>query len=77
VFLDPTVTWGESERTLLRSDGYESYGWGNGDDDQGKGAGKCGTWNGYECGPGYVQELYFEFSPASLKGKKVLDATSG
>ncbi|MEU6807719.1 LamG-like jellyroll fold domain-containing protein [Streptomyces sp. NPDC046831] len=75
VFIDPTVTWGESERTLLRSDGYESYGWGNGDDDQGKGAGKCGTWNGYYCGSGYVQKLYFEFSPANLKGKNVLDAT--
>ncbi|WP_018568241.1 LamG domain-containing protein [Streptomyces sp. PsTaAH-124] len=75
LFLDPTVTWGESERTLLRSDGYESYAWGNGDDDEGKGAGKCGTWNGYYCGPGYVQKLYFEFSPDSLKGKKVLDAT--
>ncbi|MEU0114781.1 LamG domain-containing protein [Streptomyces bobili] len=75
LFIDPTVTWGESERTLLRSDGYESYGWGNGDDGLGKGAGKCGTWNGYYCGPGYVQKLYFEFSPASLKGKKILDAT--
>lgn len=75
LFIDPTVTWGESERTLLRSDGYESYGWGNGDDDLGKGVGKCGTWNGYYCGPGYVQRLYFEFSPASLKGKNVLDAT--
>ncbi|MEU1184051.1 LamG domain-containing protein [Streptomyces sp. NPDC005820] len=75
LFIDPKVSWGESERTLLRSDGYESYGWGNGDDDQGKGAGKCGSWNGYYCGPGYVQKLYFEFSPASLKGKKVLDAT--
>jgi hypothetical protein len=75
LFIDPTVTWGESERTLLRSDGYESYGWGNGDDNLGKGAGKCGTWNNYYCGPGYVQKLYFEFSPASLKGKQVLDAT--
>ncbi|MGW7129804.1 LamG-like jellyroll fold domain-containing protein [Streptomyces bobili] len=75
LFIDPTVSWGESERTLLRSDGYESYGWTNGDDDQGKGAGKCGTWNGYYCGPGYVQKLYFEFSPASLKGKNILDAT--
>ncbi|MFF4473204.1 LamG domain-containing protein [Streptomyces sp. NPDC001599] len=75
VFIDPTVTWGESERTLLRSDGYESYGWGNGDDDRGKGAGKCGSWSGYYCGPGYVQKLYFEFSPSSLRGKKVLDAT--
>ncbi|GAA1419115.1 hypothetical protein GCM10009601_15510 [Streptomyces thermospinosisporus] len=69
------MTWGESERTLLRSDGYESYGWGNGDDGLGKGVGKCGTWNGYYCGPGYVQRLYFEFSPEDLKGKKVLDAT--
>ncbi|WP_432080811.1 LamG domain-containing protein [Streptomyces sp. WAC 04229] len=75
LFIDPTVTWGESERTLLRSDGYESYGWGNGDDGQGKGVGKCGSWSGYYCGPGYVQRLYFEFSPASLKGKQVLDAT--
>ncbi|MFE3943718.1 LamG domain-containing protein [Streptomyces sp. NPDC059118] len=75
LFIDPTVTWGESERTLLRSDGYESYGWGNGDDGQGKGAGKCGTWNGYYCGPGYMQRLYFEFSPANLKGKQVLGAT--
>ncbi|MFF6801315.1 LamG-like jellyroll fold domain-containing protein [Streptomyces sp. NPDC012616] len=75
LFIDPTVGWGGSERTLLRSDGYESYGWSNGDDGQGKGAGKCGTWKGYYCGPGYVQKLYYEFSPASLKGKKVLDAT--
>lgn len=75
LFIDPTVTWGESERTLLRSDGYESYNWSNGDDGLGKGVGKCGTWSGYYCGPGYVQRLYFEFSPASLKGKNVLDAT--
>ncbi|MET9383845.1 LamG domain-containing protein [Streptomyces sp. NPDC002928] len=75
LFIDPTVTWSEAERTLLRSDGYESYAWGNGDDDLGKGVGECGTWGGYYCGPGYVQRLYFEFSPASLKGKKVLDAT--
>ncbi|MGY3199695.1 hypothetical protein ACVW19_000205 [Streptomyces sp. TE5632] len=75
LFIDPSVTWGEAERTLLRSDGYEDYAWGNGSDDMGKGAGKCGTWNGYYCGPGYVQRLYYEFSPANLKGKHVLDAT--
>ncbi|MFE0701556.1 LamG domain-containing protein [Streptomyces sp. NPDC058872] len=75
LYIDPTVTWGESERTLLRSDGYESYAWGNGDKNLGEGVGKCGTWNGYYCGPGYVQRLYFQFSPASLKGKHVLDAT--
>ncbi|MFG3007426.1 LamG-like jellyroll fold domain-containing protein [Streptomyces calvus] len=75
VFIDPQVTWGESERTLLRSDGYESYGWSNGDDDLGKGVGECGTWDNYYCGPGYVQRLYFEFSASSLRGKQVLDAT--
>lgn len=75
LYIDPLVTWGEAERTLLRSDGYESYGWGNGDDNLGKGVGKCGTWGGYYCGPGYTQRLYFEFSPANLKGKRVLDAT--
>ncbi len=75
LYIDPTVTWNESERTLLRSDGYESYGWSNAEDGLGRGVGKCGTWNGYYCGPGYVQRLYFEFSPASLKGKRVVDAT--
>ncbi len=74
LFIDPPVTWGGSERILLRSDGYESYGWGNGDDNQGKGVGKCGTWGVYYCGPGYTQRLYFEFSPAELKGKNVLHA---
>lgn len=74
LYIDPSWSWDESERTLLRSDGYESYGWGNGSDGEGEGAGKCGTWNGYYCGPGYVQRLYFEFSPASLKGKKILAA---
>ncbi|MFD9781500.1 LamG domain-containing protein [[Kitasatospora] papulosa] len=75
LFIDPTVTWSESERTLLRSDGYESYGWGNDEDGRGKGVGECGSWAGYYCGPGYVQRLYFEFSPASLKGKDILSAT--
>ncbi|MER5745677.1 LamG domain-containing protein [Streptomyces sp. NPDC002225] len=75
LFIDPPVTWGESERTLLRSDGYESYGWSNDDDNRGRGIGKCGTWNGYYCGPGYKQRLYFEFSPANLKGKQVLGVT--
>ncbi|MFJ6573658.1 LamG-like jellyroll fold domain-containing protein [Streptomyces sp. NPDC091292] len=73
--IDPSVSWGEAERTLLRSDGYESYGWGNGSDNLGQGVGKCASWGGYYCGPGYVQRLYFEFSPAKLKGKHVLDAT--
>ncbi|MER8044202.1 LamG domain-containing protein [Streptomyces sp. NPDC094032] len=75
IYIDPQVTWGEAERTQLRSDGYESYGWGNGDDNRGQGVGECGSWNGYYCGPGYVQRLYFEFSPSALAGKHVLDAT--
>lgn len=74
VYIDPTVTWGETDRTLLRSDGYKSYNWGNGSNNQGEGVGRCGTWNGYYCGPGYTQRLYFQFSPASLKGKQVLSA---
>ncbi|MFC4591016.1 LamG domain-containing protein [Sphaerisporangium corydalis] len=75
VYIDPSVTWGETDRTLLRSDGYTSYNWGNGSGNQGEGAGHCGTWQGYYCGPGYTQRLYFQFSPASLKGKRVLSAT--
>jgi hypothetical protein len=79
LYIDPTVTWSEAERTLLRSDGYADYAWGNGDDDEGKGMGYCGTYvtggYSYYCGSGYKQRLYFEFSPASLKGKSILDAT--
>nr|WP_306824592.1 LamG domain-containing protein [Streptomyces sp. JJ38] len=75
LYIDPTVTWGESERTLLRSDGYEDYAWGNGSNNHGEGVGKCGTYNGYYCGPGYRQRLYFEFSPSELAGKHILDAT--
>ncbi|MFI9002923.1 LamG-like jellyroll fold domain-containing protein [Streptomyces sp. NPDC053541] len=75
LYIDPTVTWGASERTLLRSDGYTSYGWSNGTDNEGKGTGHCGSYGGYVCGSGYTQRLYFEFSPASLAGKQVLDAT--
>ncbi|MFG2607183.1 LamG domain-containing protein [Streptomyces sp. NPDC048514] len=75
LYIDPAVTWGEDERTLLRSDGYKDYAWDNGTDNVGKGAGECGSWSGYYCGPGYVQRLYFEFSPSQLAGKNVLDAT--
>lgn len=75
LYIDPTVTWSGDERTLLRSDGYKSYNFGNGTDNEGSGIGHCGTWNGYYCGPGYTQRLYFEFSPTSLKGKSVLSAT--
>lgn len=78
LYIDPTVSWGEAERTLLRSDGYRFYNFDNQDEDggeRGKGVGKCGTWGGYYCGPGYVQRLYYEFSPANLAGKHILGAT--
>ncbi|MBN0045196.1 laminin G domain-containing protein [Streptomyces actuosus] len=75
LFIDPAVAAGVSERTLLRSDGYTSYGWSNGSDNEGKGMGHCSSYGGYYCGPGYTQRLYFEFSPSQLSGKKVLDAT--
>lgn len=79
LYIDPTVTWNEAERTLLRSDGYADYAWTNGDDDEGKGMGYCGTYvsggYAYPCGDGYKQRLYFEFSPKALKGKHILDAT--
>ncbi|MFJ5611965.1 LamG-like jellyroll fold domain-containing protein [Streptomyces sp. NPDC093221] len=75
LYIDPDVSLasGAPQRTLLRSDGYSSYGWGNGTN--GEGDGHCGSWNGYYCGPGYTQRLYFQFTPGALKGKKVLKAT--
>ncbi|SFF01337.1 Concanavalin A-like lectin/glucanases superfamily protein [Actinacidiphila alni] len=75
LYIDPDVSLasGSPERTLLRSDGYKSYGWANGTN--GEGDGHCGTWDGYYCGPGYTQRLYFQFTPGALKGKKVLKAT--
>lgn len=74
LYIDPDVALnsGVPERTLLRSDGYTSYGWGNGVN--GEGDGLCGTYNGYYCGPDYTQRLYFQFTPGALKGKKVLSA---
>ena len=75
LYIDPDVglSSGTPQHTLLRSDGYSDYGWDNGTN--GEGDGHCGTWNGYYCGPGYTQRLYFQFSPTALKGKKVLKAT--
>lgn len=75
LYIDPDVSLssGSPEHTLLRSDGYSDYGWANGTN--GEGDGHCGTWDGYYCGPGYTQRLYFQFSPTQLKGKKVLKAT--
>ncbi|WP_240969743.1 LamG-like jellyroll fold domain-containing protein [Actinacidiphila epipremni] len=75
LYIDPNIGLanGTPEHTLLRSDGYSDYAWANGA--SGEGDGKCGTWDGYYCGPGYVQKLYFQFAPGNLKGKTVLSAT--
>ncbi|GGT13783.1 hypothetical protein GCM10010254_37880 [Streptomyces chromofuscus] len=77
VYVDPDVSWGESERTLLSSDGDTFYNFSGGDD--GEGVGYCGTYvtggYAYYCGSGYKQRMYFEFAPTALRGKRVLDAT--
>ncbi|MGW1213624.1 LamG domain-containing protein [Streptomyces sp. NPDC002499] len=77
VYVDPDVSWGESERTLLSSDGDTFYNFSGGDD--GEGVGYCGTYvtggYAYVCGSGYKQRMYFEFAPTALRGKRVLDAT--
>lgn len=77
LLIDPPLSWGESERTVLRSDGRDEYGWDNRADGEGEGVGECGVWNGYACGDatGYRQRMYFEFSPSKLSGKRILDAT--
>ncbi len=77
VYVDPDVSWSESERTLLSSDGDTFYNFSGGDD--GEGVGYCGTYvtggYAYYCGSGYKQRMYFEFAPTALRGKRVLDAT--
>lgn len=77
LYIDPDVSWGESERTVLSSDGDTFYNFSGGDD--GEGVGYCGTYvtggYAYYCGSGYKQRMYFEFSPSQLRGKRVLDAT--
>ncbi|MFJ7154615.1 LamG domain-containing protein [Streptomyces sp. NPDC101118] len=75
LYIDPSIALDNNvERTLLRNDGYEDYAWDNAEDGMGRGMGECGSWNGYYCGPGYVQRLYFEFSPTKLAGKEVLSS---
>ncbi|MCX5409836.1 LamG domain protein jellyroll fold domain protein [Streptomyces sp. NBC_00335] len=76
LYIDPSVNADYNvERLLLRNDGYAKYGWENADDNMGQGVGECGSWAGYYCGPGYLQRLYFQFTPDNLRGKRVLDAT--
>ncbi|MFD0427104.1 hypothetical protein ACFQ60_00275 [Streptomyces zhihengii] len=70
VYIDPPVGLGTSERTVISSDGDRFW-----DFDGEYGVGKCGTADGYYCGNGYVNRMLFEFAPAKLYGKYVLDAT--
>ncbi|WP_405454398.1 LamG domain-containing protein [Streptomyces achromogenes] len=70
VYIDPSVGLGVSERTKLSSDGDKFWMF-----DGDKGVGKCGTADGYYCGGGYVDRMYFEMAPTKLAGKYVLDAT--
>ncbi|MFJ3898388.1 LamG domain-containing protein [Streptomyces sp. NPDC090083] len=75
VYIDPSVGLDQTAHTYLRSDGVSDFNWSNGSDNEGKGTGHCSSWNGYYCGPGYTERLYFQFSPSGLAGKKVLSAT--
>ncbi|MGV4982553.1 LamG-like jellyroll fold domain-containing protein [Streptomyces sp. NRAIS4] len=70
VYIDPSVGLGVSERTKISSDGDKFWMF-----DGDKGVGKCGNADGYYCGGGYVDRMYFEFAPTKLAGKYVLDAT--
>ncbi|MFE9256297.1 LamG domain-containing protein [Streptomyces sp. NPDC006879] len=70
VYIDPTLGVGASERTVLSSDGDKFYAF---DDDLG--VGRCGNADGYYCGSGYVNRMYFEFGAGRLANKQVLDAT--
>jgi hypothetical protein len=75
VYIDPSVGLDQTAHTYLRSDGVSDFNWSNGSDNEGKGTGHCSSWDGYYCGPGYTERLYFQFSPSGLAGKKVLSAT--
>lgn len=70
VFIDPPLGLGYSERTVLSSDGDRFWQF-TGD----YGVGHCGSADGYTCGNGYTNRMYYEFAPTKLAGKKILDAT--
>ncbi|GHA86205.1 hypothetical protein GCM10010305_32580 [Streptomyces termitum] len=77
LYIDPSVEMNESERTVLSSDGDVFYNFSGGTN--GMSVGKCGSavigGISYYCGNGYVNRMYFEFTPDKLRGKHVLDAT--
>lgn len=70
VYIDPPVGLGAQERTKISSDGDKFWMF-----DGDKGVGKCGSADGYYCGGGYIDRMYFEFAPTALSGKHILDAT--
>ncbi|MET9622765.1 LamG domain-containing protein [Streptomyces sp. NPDC006464] len=70
VYIDPPMGLGYSERTVLSSDGDHFWQF-SGD----YGVGLCGSADGYTCGNGYTNRMYYEFAPTKLAGKKILDAT--
>lgn len=70
VYIDPPLGLGYSERTVLSSDGDRFWQF-SGD----YGVGYCGNADGYYCGNGYTNRMYYEFAPTKLAGKKILDAT--
>ncbi|RPK77562.1 MULTISPECIES: LamG domain-containing protein [unclassified Streptomyces] len=76
LYIDPSIELNESERTVLSSDGDVFWNFSGGDN--GMSVGKCGSavigGISYYCGSGYVNRMYFEFDPANLKGKHILDA---
>ncbi|WP_241826896.1 LamG domain-containing protein [Streptomyces graminilatus] len=75
LYIDPSVGLDQTAHTYLRSDGVTDFNWDNGSNNEGKGMGHCSSWNGFFCGPGYTERLYFQFAPSGLAGKKVLSAT--
>ncbi|WP_405748366.1 LamG domain-containing protein [Streptomyces sp. NBC_01411] len=70
VRIDPSVGLGISERSVMSSDGDRWWQF------KGEyGVGKCGNADGYYCGNGYTNRMFFELAPTQLAGKHVLDAT--
>ncbi|MFE1960948.1 LamG domain-containing protein [Streptomyces sp. NPDC059479] len=70
VYIDPPVGLGALERTKISSDGDRFWQF-----DGDMGVGRCGSADGYYCGPGYIDRMLFEFAPNNLNGKHVLDAS--
>ncbi|MFD9224142.1 LamG-like jellyroll fold domain-containing protein [Streptomyces sp. NPDC060064] len=70
VYIDPSFGLGVSEKTVLSSDGDHFW-----DFDGDLGVGNCSHLGPWYCGTDYTNRMYFEFSPAQLSGKYVIDAT--